>query len=86
MATTTVHIPDDLLVDVDRIAGATGVSRNRFVIDACRNAVGRYEGDWPDGFFQKDGSSSDQELLAQATREMERDIRAARRNRGVTAL
>ena len=86
MATTTIHIPESLLADIDRVAGASGMSRNRFVMEACREAVNRFEGDWPDGFFRKERSSADQKLLIEATREMEQDIRSARRNRGVTAL
>ena len=86
MATTTIHVPDDLLADVDRVAGASGISRNRFVLDACREAVRRFEGEWPDGFFSQDRSSADHKALQEATREMEDAIRSARRNRGVTAL
>ncbi len=86
MATTTIHIPDSLLADIDRVAGASGMSRNRFVTEACRDAVNRSGGDWPDGFFRRERSPGDRKLLAEAAREMEREIMAARRNRGVTAL
>ena len=86
MGTTTIHVPDNLLADIDHAASSSGMSRNRFVIEACREAVHRFGGEWPDGFFTIPGSSSDHELLAEATRDMEREIESARRNRGAPTL
>jgi hypothetical protein len=86
MATTTIHVPEELLADIDRAAEAAGISRNRFVIQACRDAMERHGGDWPAKFFQDDLPASDKELINEGTRDLEREIRAARRSRGAVAL
>jgi hypothetical protein len=86
VATTTVHIPDQLLARIDREARAQGLSRNRFVIAACVDALGRHAGQWPEGFFDTGLSPEDEHLLRAATAEIERAITSQRRNRGAVAL
>jgi ABC-type branched-subunit amino acid transport system ATPase component len=39
VASTTFHIPDTLLREIDRAARRMGLSRNRFVIQACGEAL-----------------------------------------------
>jgi hypothetical protein len=63
-----------------------GVSRNRFVLQACGEALARQAGEWPEGFFVSLQSTEDQKILAQATRELEKDVLAHRMNRGMMAL
>jgi hypothetical protein len=80
---TTVHIPEELLSKIDATSQTLGISRNRFVIQACADALARQSGTWPKGFFDRDLSGEDQALLKEATAEMEIGILMARRNRGV---
>ena len=86
MATTTIHIPDDLLHDIDRAAQSMGVSRNRFVLKACGAALELYAGEWPQGFFNSPETAGDRTILIEATRELEKDILARRMNRGLVVL
>ena len=51
MPSTTVHFPPQLLERIDAVAQRQGVSRNRFVIRACQDAVARDAGEWPENFF-----------------------------------
>lgn len=86
MPSTTFHIPDDVLSKIDRAARDLGVSRNRFVIQACKEALARQSGEWPKRFFEPAHSQEDQGLLAQASRELEKEVLTRRTNRGAVAL
>jgi hypothetical protein len=83
---TTFHVPDDLLKDIDRAARVRGESRNRFVLRACRDALARTAGDWPRDFFSPLADPEDARLLAEAGEDLEAIILAHRRNRGAVAL
>lgn len=50
MGSTSVHIPRELLDELDRSAAERGMSRNRLIVEACRQAV-RARHRWPEGFF-----------------------------------
>jgi hypothetical protein len=63
-----------------------GVSRNRFVLQACREALARQAGEWPAGFFDSPYSQEDERLLAEASRELEKYVLTRRMNRGAVAL
>jgi len=63
-----------------------GVSRNRFVLQACGEALARQAGEWPAGFFDSPHRKEDETLLAEATRELEKGVLARRMNRGAVAL
>jgi hypothetical protein len=86
MASTTFHIPNDLLAEIDRAAEILRTSRNRFVLQACREALARQAGEWPAGFFDSLYGTEDQKLLAEATRELETGILTRRMNRGAVVL
>ena len=86
MPSTTVHIPDKILADIDRIATARGLSRNRFVIEACKEAIAGDQGNWSKDFFTLDLSDEDTHLLQTATLEMDQAIYQNRRNRGAPVL
>ena len=86
VATTTIHVPDDLLAMIDRAAKSRGTSRNRFILEACRDSLSRNGGEWPMELFDARGTADDRALLAQATEELERTVMAARRNRGAVLL
>ncbi len=62
MATTSVHVPADLLEALDEAARERGVSRNRLIVEACRREVRRRR-EWPEGFF--DDERLDPEDLAE---------------------
>lgn len=85
MPSTTVHLPDDLLARVDRLARRRGTSRNRVVIRALEQELARDAGEWPPGFFD---SRPAEELaeLREATRELDAAVVASRRNRGAPLL
>jgi len=50
MPSTTIHFPPDLLERIDAVARRRGISRNKFVIQACENAVAHDAGEWLEGF------------------------------------
>jgi len=51
MPSTTVHIPDKLLSKMDRIVKKKGISRNRFIVQACEQELNNDAGQWPKDFF-----------------------------------
>ncbi len=81
MPSTTVHIPDPLLSKMDQIVKEKGVSRNRFIIQACEQAVVNNAGEWPEGFFEPDLSRDDLKLLREGVAEMEEAIISMRKSR-----
>lgn len=50
MPNTSVHFPEGLLAELDRLAEERGVTRNRVIVDSCRQIL-RTTRQWPDGFF-----------------------------------
>ncbi len=81
MPSTTVHIPDQLLGKIDQIVKEKEISRNRFIIQACEQAVNSSAGQWPEGFFESDLNEEDLNLLRESVLEMEKAIISRRRNR-----
>ena len=86
MPSTTVHIPDRLLSRIDEIVKEKGISRNRFVIEACEQAFDIDAGQWPEGFFEDEPSKKDLKLLKEGVKEMEKAILKMRRNRKAVKL
>lgn len=86
MPSTTIHFPDETLEKIDAVASRRGMSRNRFVIEACEEAVAEDAGEWPAGFFELDLSEDDLRLLRTAGRELEEAVMQNRRNRGAPIL
>jgi hypothetical protein len=86
MPTTTIHFPEDILRRIDAVARRRGISRNRFVIQACERAVAGDSGQWPEHFFELDLSPDDQALLNQATVELQEAVMRSRANRGAPPL
>ena len=52
MPSTTVHIPDSLLSKIDQTVKEKGISRNRFIVQACEKALQNDTGRWPEDFFE----------------------------------
>ena len=86
MPSTTIHFQDDLLADIDRAAADLEISRNRFVIEACKAALTQHDGKWPENFFSTDLTVADQKLLTEAADEMVGTILRGRKNRGAVLL
>lgn len=86
MPSTTVHFPPPLLERMDTIARRLGVSRNKFVIQACQESIARDAGTWPEGFFRPDLTADELALLRAAGADLEQSIYTDRRNRGAALL
>lgn len=80
MASTSVHFPEALVEELDRIARERGMSRNRLIVEACRRVIGERDV-WPVGFFENEHLTPEdlRELEGRAA-EFADDILAARRN------
>jgi predicted transcriptional regulator len=81
MSSTTVHIPDPLLSKIDQIVKEKGISRNRFIVRACEQALENSAGRWPENFFELDLSEENLKLLREGVAEMEAAICKMRKNR-----
>lgn len=81
MPSTTVHLPDKLLNRIDQVVNEIGISRNKFIIKACQDALQKSAGRWPAGFFEADLSASNLRLLKEGVSEMEAAIMRMRKNR-----
>jgi len=81
MPSTTVHLPDQLLSEIDRIVKEESISRNRFIIKACEKALKNSAGKWPDDFFKSELNKEDLQLLREGVTEMETAIIKSRKNR-----
>lgn len=79
MAETSVHLPPDVVAELDRLAEERGVSRNRLIVEACRRAVEERVA-WPDGFSDHSHLSDDDVELLQSTGELTDAILNARRS------
>jgi hypothetical protein len=80
LASTSIHLPDQLLQRLDRLATERRTSRNRLIVEACEALVAAGRGDWPAGFFDP-VDPDDLALLREAGVDMEAAIYAARRDR-----
>lgn len=81
MPSTTVHIPDPLLERIDQVVKEKNISRNRFIVQACEQALLTLFGEWPNGFFEPDLDERDSKLLREGVLEMEQAIISKRRSR-----
>lgn len=81
MPSTTVHIPDPLLSKIDQVVREKNISRNRFIVQACEQALRDNAGKWPEGFFEDDLDPQDFKILSEGVIEMEQVILNMRKNR-----
>lgn len=86
MPTTTIHFPTETLLRVDAVARRRGISRNRFVIEACEKEASSDAGSWSKGFFEHDVPSADRIGLSEAVNEMEAAIMQNRSSRGAPLI
>ena len=81
MPSTSVHFPEPLLEELDRLATERGLSRNRLIVEACRDSL-RARKAWPEGFFDEDRlSRRDLEELRSGAVEFEKTLFASRQTR-----
>jgi hypothetical protein len=66
---------------MDQIVREKGISRNRFIVQACEQAVVNDAGEWPENFFESDLSGGDLRLLREGVAEMEEAIIRMRKSR-----
>jgi len=81
MPSTTVHIPDKLLSKMDQVVKQKGISRNRFIVQACEEALNNDAGHWPEDFFEAGLPGEQLKLLREGVAEMEEAIMNMRKNR-----
>ena len=81
MPSTTVHIPEDLLSKIDQTVKEQNISRNRFIIKACEQALNSYAGLWPEDFFKSELNEEDLKFIEKAVLEIEHEIISRRKNR-----
>ena len=60
MPSTSAHLPQTLLRELDLLASERRVSRNRLIVEACREMV-RKRREWPSSFFD-DRRFTDEDL------------------------
>jgi len=83
MPNTSVHFPEGMLDELDRLAEERGVSRSRVIVDSCRQAL-RSRRQWPDGFFSDEHrSADDRRELQEGAEAFSRALAEARRSRRV---
>jgi hypothetical protein len=68
MPNTSVHFPEGMLDELDRLAAEAGVSRNSVIVESCRHAL-KARRRWPEAFF------SDDHLTPADRRELRRSLR-----------
>lgn len=84
MATTSVHLPKELVEGLDKLARESGRSRNRVILEACESYIRRARETWPDDFFSgKRLKRADVAMLQDSLEEWLKKIQASRRNRVV---
>lgn len=86
MPSTTVHIPEAILAKIDAIVAEKGISRNRFIINACEESIKNDAGKWPGDFFEERLNDDELSLLAEGAAEMRDVIIEHRRNRKPAGL
>jgi hypothetical protein len=80
MPSTSVHFPEIVLSDLDRLATLTGQSRNRLIVESCRQLIAAHRV-WPERLFGVGLSPEDREELRRSAQEMEEAILTARVSR-----
>jgi metal-responsive CopG/Arc/MetJ family transcriptional regulator len=80
VANTSVHFPEGMLDELDRLAEERGVSRNRLIVDSCREAL-RERRQWPRAFFSNEHLTADElKELSEGAAEFAETIAAGRQS------
>ncbi len=86
MSSTTIHLPDDLLLRINRFVNEEGISHDKFIMEACKQALETNAGQWSGDFFNSYLPAADLRLLREGVKEMEMAIKQNRTNRSGEAL
>jgi hypothetical protein len=79
MASTSVHLPQDIVNRLDRLAQRLKTSRNSLIVQACTMLLEQDAGDWPEGFFDNDHlSASEVRELHEGAAKMRQSVETAR--------
>ena len=86
MANTSIHLPESLLEELDRLAAERGMSRNRLIVESCQRLVEK-RSCWPGELFSND-HLTEQELkeLRQGERAFQEAIGVGRKSRASTSF
>lgn len=84
MPSTNVHFPESLLEELDEFAAEKGLSRNRLIVEACRESLQKRR-EWPSGFFDDSRFHGEElEELRGGARAFEAELAEALRTREVS--
>jgi len=83
--TTSVHLPDDLLQEIDRRASDLGINRDRFIAEAVTYVLWA-ETEWSEAFTKAVLAAQRDRESQQAVSEMMEAIRSGRTNKGAPLL
>ncbi len=87
MASTSVHLPGNLLSRLDELAAARDLSRNKLIVEACELLLQTEGGRWPHGFLSNEGYSIDDlEALRAGGEQLLDSVQAARRSKAEPPL
>ena len=82
MASTSVHLPEELIERLDRLARESDRSRNRVIHEACEAYLANAREEWPDDFFSSMRlARSDVRMLQESLEEWLETLQSSRRNR-----
>ena len=82
MASTSVHMPPDLIERLDELARETGTSRNRLIVQACEAYVEQARGEWPEDFFSDERIGlAEVKELRRSLQDWLQELESARRSR-----
>ncbi len=82
MASTSVHLPEELIERLDRLARESDKSRNRVILEACEAYLAGAREEWPDDFFSSRRlARSDVKMLQESLEEWLETLQSSRRNR-----
>lgn len=74
---TSVHLPKDLLEEIDRRAAEEGLSRNRYIVEALRASIER-ETAWSPRLLNMIAEAAEDEESGEAVEKMLQVISSAR--------
>ena len=84
MANMSIHLPESLLAELDRLAAERGMSRNRLIAELCRRVV-EERSCWPEGLFSNNHlTEQDLKQLRQGERAFQEVSEVGRKSRAST--
>jgi len=82
MASTSIHLPEELIERLDRLARESDKSRNRVIREACEAYLAGAREEWPEDFFSSARlARSEVKMLQESLEEWLEVLQSSRRNR-----